>query len=48
MFASNFPVDRLYGGYAHLWRAFDETVAGASEDEKTALFRANAGRIYRI
>ena len=48
MFASNFPVDRLYGGYAGLWQAFDETVAGASEDEKAVLFRANAERIYRI
>lgn len=48
MFASNFPVDRLYGGYGKLWRAFAAIVAGASVDEQAALFRANAERIYRI
>jgi predicted TIM-barrel fold metal-dependent hydrolase len=48
MFASNFPVDRLYGTYAALWRAFAEIVGGASEAEKAALFRENALRTYRI
>jgi predicted TIM-barrel fold metal-dependent hydrolase len=48
MFASNFPVDRLYGTYAGLWRAFAEIVGGASEAEKEALFRQNAQRVYRI
>jgi predicted TIM-barrel fold metal-dependent hydrolase len=48
MFASNFPVDRLYGGYAALWQAFAAIVDGASEAEKAALFRDNAQRIYRI
>lgn len=48
MFASNFPVDRLYSGYAELWQAFDAIVGGASEEERAALFRTNAERIYRI
>lgn len=48
MFASNFPVDRLYGDYAALWHAYEAVVAGASEAEKAALFRENAERIYRI
>jgi predicted TIM-barrel fold metal-dependent hydrolase len=48
MFASDCPVDRLYSGYATLWRAFEAIVQGASEAEKAALFRANAERIYRI
>jgi predicted TIM-barrel fold metal-dependent hydrolase len=48
MFASNFPVDRLYGTYEELWRAFDAVIAAASEGEKSALFRDNAQRIYRI
>lgn len=48
MFASNFPVDRLYGTYAAVWNAFAAIVAGASEAEKAALFRDNAQRIYRI
>jgi len=48
MFASNFPVDRLYGGYAALWQAFDRIVGGASPTERHALFRGNAERVYRI
>jgi predicted TIM-barrel fold metal-dependent hydrolase len=48
MFASNFPVDRLYGTYERQWRAFAAIVADASEAEKAALFRQNAERIYRI
>jgi predicted TIM-barrel fold metal-dependent hydrolase len=48
MFASNFPVDRLYSTYSAVWKAFAEIVSGASETEKSALFRENAQRIYRI
>lgn len=48
MFASNFPVDRLFGSYADLWQAYAQIVSGASEIERHALFRGNAERIYRI
>jgi predicted TIM-barrel fold metal-dependent hydrolase len=48
MFASNFPVDRLYGSYVSLWQAYAAIVAGASPAEHDALFRHNAERIYRI
>ena len=48
MFASNFPVDRLYASYAALWRAFDAIVADMSAAERDALFRRNAERLYRI
>ena len=48
MFASNFPVDRLFGTYEELWRAYASIVADASETEKDALFCRNAERIYRI
>ncbi|MEX3959202.1 amidohydrolase [Trinickia sp. EG282A] len=48
MFASNFPVDRLFGSYSDLWHAYAEIVSGASDDEKAALFRTNAERIYRM
>ena len=48
MFASNFPVDRLYGSYPNLWRAYFACVGGMSADEKEKLFRTNAERIYRI
>jgi predicted TIM-barrel fold metal-dependent hydrolase len=48
MFASNFPVDRLYGTYAGVWQAYAAIVAGATDAEKQALFRSNAERVYRI
>ncbi|WP_233834952.1 amidohydrolase family protein [Paraburkholderia sp. ZP32-5] len=48
MFASNFPVDRLFGSYTDLWRAYASIVGDASDAEKEALFRRNAERCYRI
>ncbi|WP_144109057.1 amidohydrolase family protein [Paraburkholderia sp. BCC1886] len=48
MFASNFPVDRLFGTYTALWRAYAAIVEGASGTEKEALFVGNAERLYRI
>ena len=48
MFASNFPVDRLFGSYGALWRAFDRIVADASAAEREDLFRATARRVYRL
>jgi predicted TIM-barrel fold metal-dependent hydrolase len=48
MFASNFPVDRLYSSYGALWQAFDRIVGGATPTERHALFRGNAERVYRI
>lgn len=48
MFASNFPVDRLYSGFDHLYSAFEEIVADFSASEQDAMFRRNAERIYRF
>ncbi|MDQ0625107.1 amidohydrolase family protein [Paraburkholderia graminis] len=48
MFASNFPVDRLFGAYTDLWHAYAAIVEGASVAEKEALFCGNAERFYRI
>lgn len=48
MFASNFPVDRLFATYGDLWRAYAAIVADASDDERDALFRHNAERTYRL
>ena len=48
MFASNFPVDRLYGSYDVLWTAYAAIVADMTPEETAALFRRNAERIYRI
>ncbi|MGE3293117.1 MAG: amidohydrolase [Geminicoccaceae bacterium] len=48
LFASNFPVDKLFSDYVTLWRAFDEITADFSVDERRALFHDNALRIYRL
>jgi predicted TIM-barrel fold metal-dependent hydrolase len=48
MFESNFPVDKMAIGYKALWNAFKRIVAGASLDEKRALFAGTASRAYRL
>lgn len=48
MFESNFPVDARTCSYAVLWNTFKRLVAGASAEEKTALFSGTASRAYRI
>ena len=48
MFESNFPVDKITSGYAVLWNAFKRMAAGASANEKAALFSGTASRVYRI
>jgi predicted TIM-barrel fold metal-dependent hydrolase len=48
MFESNFPVDKFSGSYAIYWNAFKRLAAGASADEKAALFRETARRFYSL
>ncbi len=48
MFESNFPVDKGMCGYAVLWNAFKRLAAGASAEEKAALFSGTATRVYRL
>ena len=48
MFESNFPVQKRWCSYQVCWNAFKRIAAGASFDEKTALFSAAAARAYRI
>ena len=47
-FESNFPVDKMGIGYAPLWNAFKRIAAGASADEKSAMFSGTAKRVYRL
>jgi L-fuconolactonase len=47
-FESNFPVEKMGIGYAALWNAFKRIAAGASADEKRALFAGTARRVYRL
>jgi len=48
MFESNFPVDKLSIAYSVLWNGFKKIASVCSEDEKEALFRGTATRVYRI
>ena len=48
MFASNWPVDTLYGQMGVLYDAFDQLTADFSTSERSALFGANADRVYRL
>ena len=48
MFESNFPVDSGSCTYDVLWNAFKVLAAGASAEEKTALFSGTAARVYRL
>lgn len=47
-FESNFPVEKMGTGFAVLWNAFKRITAGASADEKRALFSGTARRAYRL
>lgn len=48
MFESNFPVDKLSCSYTVLWNSFKLLAKGFSADEKTAMFRGTAEKVYRI
>jgi predicted TIM-barrel fold metal-dependent hydrolase len=48
MFASNFPVDKLYSSYSTLYSAFDELTSSFSRPEREQLFSKSAERIYRL
>jgi predicted TIM-barrel fold metal-dependent hydrolase len=48
MFASNFPVDKLFSSYGEVFDAFREITDGYSASEKSALFHDNAQHYYRL
>ncbi len=48
MFESNFPVDKGSYSYPVFWNACKKLAAGASADEKVALFRGAANAFYRL
>lgn len=48
MFESNFPVDGESCDYVTLWNALKRIAAGASSDEKSALFMGTARRFYGL
>jgi predicted TIM-barrel fold metal-dependent hydrolase len=48
MFASNFPVDSLTGGYADIMGGFVNMTSGWSRTEQRKVFAGNAIRYYRL
>jgi predicted TIM-barrel fold metal-dependent hydrolase len=48
MFASNFPVDKLYSDFDTLYSAFREITKHLSVHERQMLFHDNAARYYRL
>ena len=47
-FASNFPVDAVYGTFDELYTAFSDLTAGLDDASRAKLFAENAERIYRL
>jgi len=47
-FASNFPVDAVYGTFDELYTTFSDLTAGLDEASRAKLFAENAERIYRL
>ncbi len=47
MFASNFPVDSMYGTFDELYGVFSTVTAGLDEMSRLLLFAGNAERVYR-
>ncbi len=47
MFASNFPVDSMYGTYDQLYEVYSAVTAGLDDASRGKLFAENAERIYR-
>ncbi|MGD0394593.1 MAG: amidohydrolase family protein [Acidimicrobiales bacterium] len=47
MFASNFPVDAMYGTFDELYSSFSAVTAGLDSESREKLFAGNAERVYR-
>ena len=48
MFASDFPTDKLFGGFDQHLDSYNAIVADFSDDERRAMFAGNANRLYRL
>lgn len=48
MFESNFPVDKASCSFGVLWNAYKRMAAGASPEERRALFAGTAATVYRL
>ena len=48
MFASNFPVDKIFNTFDSYWNSFKEITNNNSDNDKELLFYKNAEKYYRI
>lgn len=48
MFASNFPVDKLFSSYGAIFDAFKQITASYSRGDRMKLFHDNAERFYKL
>jgi predicted TIM-barrel fold metal-dependent hydrolase len=48
MFASNWPIDRLYGTYRQLIAAYREIASGLTAPDHAAVLHGTADRVYRV
>jgi predicted TIM-barrel fold metal-dependent hydrolase len=48
MFASNWPIDRLYGTYPRLVEAYREIVSGLDPADRAAVLAGTAARVYSL
>ena len=48
MFASNFPVDKIFNSFNSYWNSFKEITKDYSENDLKLLFYANTEKYYRI
>ena len=48
IFATNWPVDKLFSDYDTVINAYSEIISEFSEDEQVAMFSRNAEELYRI
>jgi predicted TIM-barrel fold metal-dependent hydrolase len=48
LFASNFPVDSMYGTFDELYSTFSDVTAGFDGESRDKLFAGNAERVYRL
>ena len=47
MFASNFPVDSMYGTFDELYATYNAVTAGLDSESRGKLFASNAERVFR-
>ena len=48
MFASNFPVDKIFNTFDNYWNSFKTITKNYSDNDKKMLFSSNAEKFYKI